>query len=420
MQVVLKGFPTEISDKIELPDIAELLLYPMFFDTDIEDVYKYGTDFHRYLIDKTPLRNTKRHISVLSEVRFIGPYLRSCTGNNGDPNREWHIDCEENEDGRHIYHEERDIVHLLTNEVTSMTEFNENEIIVPISPNRPYDEFITYIYDNINTLGIKPKKMPANRIVTFTNHLHRATNPERPEFKFMFRIVETDRLRPPSRYEKEHMVKVKGIGGVDIDNIYINGSHITIYVPQSIQDLQEKTLVPDSVEEGCCSGSSQCEVDNSPKMTELVIDELAWETNAVSPNNPLYNFTPNNSIMLISNRNFKNYTENMMFRQFLNDVDRYVQLVSEDGEKITTCTFKGFFDDSERPMAGTFIYLSDEQAEKVKSGKVFSIHFHEHANVKFVLKEGLKFKYPQGSYYETETNTVKTQQQSKVTVIDNL
>lgn len=104
MEVILKGFPTEISEHIELPTIAELLLYPMFFDVDIEDVYKYGTDFHRYLIDKTPLRNNKRHISVLSEVRFMGPNLRSCTKNIPDPVREWHIDCEENEDGRHIYH----------------------------------------------------------------------------------------------------------------------------------------------------------------------------------------------------------------------------------------------------------------------------------------------------------------------------
>lgn len=60
MQVVLKGFPTEISDKIELPYNAELLTYPQFLDCPAEEVWKYGTDFQKKLLSMAPLRNNKK------------------------------------------------------------------------------------------------------------------------------------------------------------------------------------------------------------------------------------------------------------------------------------------------------------------------------------------------------------------------
>lgn len=230
-KTILKGFPTEISDYIELPDIAELLTYPMFFDADIDFVYKYGSDFQRKLIDMAPLRNTKKVISVLSEVLYLEPGFRTCTGVPDDPFKEWHIDCEENENvnGKHIYHEERDIVHLLTNECTSMTEFNKNEIVLNWDYDRPYSEFRQFLIDNRDKINIIPQKMPHNRIVTFTNHLHRATNPKVPEFKYMFRIVETDRDRKPVN-RVNNSVKITGKNG-EILNIERQKGKIIIYFP---------------------------------------------------------------------------------------------------------------------------------------------------------------------------------------------
>lgn len=398
MNTILKGFPTEISKEIEMPSIAELILMPMFFDCHIDDVYKYGSDFHRKLIDLTPLRNNKKTVSVMSEVRFLGADLRSCTGNGGSPDKEWHIDCEENEDRRHIYHEDRDIVHLITNDVTSMTEFNENEIILPISPNRPFDEFMEYIYNNINNLGIKGRKMPSNKIVTFTNHMHRATNPSRPELKFMFRIVETDRNREPSRYSGSHTVYAIGKGGKEIENVYTDSKQVILTIPETIKNNQEKIDM----------NINQCE-SNSNEKRSLVIDELAWESTAVTDTNPLFDFTPMDSIMIISNNDFSDSDKNRELNRFFENVDRSVKLRCEDGSEIDAITVKGFFENSERPIAGSYISLTTSQSKKVKDGKVYDIIFDKNSNFHFKLKDGLKFKYPKGVYVEQkkDTNVIK-------------
>ena len=237
---VLKGFPTEVSEYIDLPDIGELILYPSFFDIRIEDAYKYGTEFQKYLFDKVPLRHDKKHISVLWQVRLLTPRTRSCTGvpKNGDSSREWHIDCEEEKE--HIYARETDRVHLLTNKVTSPTEFLEEEVVVDKSPSTPYAEFIEYFHNNIHKFNVKPKAMEHNRIVTFTNHMHRATASKRPEFKFMMRLVETDREREPAEYHPKLHNQVD-VFDADregyVTHLVREPGKITIYLPSINSDM---------------------------------------------------------------------------------------------------------------------------------------------------------------------------------------
>lgn len=199
--VILKGFPTKISEEVELPDIAELMIYPSFQDHDIEDVYRNGADFQRYLLDKVDLSNTKKRVCVTSQVTLLTPTVRSLAPINGNTlGNEWRIDYEG--EGQYIYNEEKDIVHMLTNDVTSCTQFLEKDVIVDISPNTEYSEFINYVHNNLEKLNIKPKNVKPNRIVTFTNHMYREASPLRPEFKFTFKVVETDRERTARLHSK--------------------------------------------------------------------------------------------------------------------------------------------------------------------------------------------------------------------------
>jgi hypothetical protein len=197
MTVTIKGFPTEISEHIELPDIAELLCYPFFFDNHIEDVMSHGSAFQKYLIDKTPLRNDKRYVSCRFEVKFIYPRARSVTG-YGRPDKdgevfEWHIDSDEDQN---LYAEDNDRVHLLTSANSCMTDFNRDQFTIDFDGTKSYGEFDNYLRNNCKDL-IVPQTIEPNRIVTFTNHLHRAKESSEFELRFVFRLVETNRNREP-------------------------------------------------------------------------------------------------------------------------------------------------------------------------------------------------------------------------------
>jgi len=240
----VKGFPSEISDYIELPNMAELLMYNQFFDISAEAVMKYGSDFHRHLLNRTPLRNDKKHVSVMSQIRIMLPSMRSCTRCDDDPNNEWHIDCELSEKNlkNHVYHRPTDRIHLLSNEVTCPTEFLEKDIEVDFDHDQPYSDFIKWFKkEKIHLLS--PKSMPSNKIVTFDSNLHRATNPKQIEFRYMFRVVETDRERPPDHEMNEFQNAVKAFNGSRnsyFEHLRREKGRITINFPAVTGDVFKK------------------------------------------------------------------------------------------------------------------------------------------------------------------------------------
>lgn len=281
--MILQGYPTEISEEIVLPDLAELLQMPTFFDNSPEDVYKYGTDFQKMLMDKTPLRNTKKTISVLSEVRLLYPNFRSCTGvrstvqGAGD---EWHIDCEENEnEGKlHIFDEPRDIVHLLSNEVSCLTEFNlhEQEIDWKAEPTTAnLSAFIDHLF--ANNL-VEAKAMPANRIVTFTNHLHRAVDPKRIEFRYMWRVVETDRERPAAPYQPDYVTTVTGLNGT-VPHLKRDSEKVTIYLPTKNNDKARPERKVRSYQEKL---DDFVNYNNPSKFNSIKLSNCSWEGKDIS------------------------------------------------------------------------------------------------------------------------------------------
>lgn len=390
-KTILKGFPTEISEYIEMPDMAELLTYPIFYDTSLEDAYKYGSEFQRKLIDMTPLRKTKKNISVLSQVRLLDSSYRSCTGNSTkDEHAEWHIDCEEHEDGEHIYHEDRDIVHLFTNECSSMTEFNLNEMEIEWDYNLPYKEFLHHLYNNREKFNLKYDKMPSNRIVTFTNHLHRAVDPKKIEFKFMFRIVETNRSRKTSPYMSDNTTHIIEYGNKKIDNISQTSDRITIHIPKTILDSGKyKPLSPDAVVNDMNLSN------NDSNSSTYVLEEAAWENSAIDPQSGLGRFTPKNSIMLFTRADYSGPQENREYEEFLDKACKKVEMYEVQNPTNTfSCHLKsGFFDSSTSigPIAGIFLQFDEEQIPHISKNVEYKFRFNNESTHRFV--EGSKLTF---------------------------
>lgn len=180
-----KGFPTRVTDKIELPPIEELLLMPFINTVEADIVYKKGTDFQRFLIDKTPITNKKKYVYIQSQVSLQTPKI-SPVINDFKLDKEWHVDGQDN----FIYDD--NIFHLLVNKTTSMIEFNCAEIEGYFENSL---DLIRQANDENSELSKKiiPKEIEPYRIYTFNNtDIHRARREAKPEFRFIFRVIETD------------------------------------------------------------------------------------------------------------------------------------------------------------------------------------------------------------------------------------
>lgn len=229
--IILKGHPTQMSEEIELPDMGELMMYPYFVDTDLDSAYKHATWFQRKLIDMVKIDDSKKRYSLRSHVQIMVPNYRACTGGGGagsKENDEWHIDNEETENRPgSILHEDRDIVTLLTNKTSAMTIFNKNEIKINLEPHEV--DLMSFIQANFragNPLGIEGWEMPANRLVTFTNHLHKPSIINKIEMRYMFRLVQTNRERPSGIYDPSRR------DGVELFNNGIKIRHMDRYENQ--------------------------------------------------------------------------------------------------------------------------------------------------------------------------------------------
>lgn len=411
--IILKGFPTIISEEIELPDISELLMYPYFFDTDLDSAYKHATSFQRKLIDMTPIDSSKNVYSLLSQVRVLLPDYRSCTGGGGpdyDADQEWHIDNEESEDGPHLYNEEKDIVTLLTNQTSAMTEFNKNEIRINLNPSTfpQFQDLHDFLFSNLkngNPLGIEPQKMPANRLVTFTNHLHRATNPDKIEFRYMFRLVQTNRKRKPMPYD--HRVNQSNIlnQGNRFLNIERGNSSVKIMYPlgfkNSFKDYSQKEIIEIKKQEDKKESLIEMNTDKFneydfyfgntvPDIEKLVITNIKFGKEFLSEGSVLRNFAKDNGIFLFRNEDFSDSNKNTKYLDFLSVVDKSIEIKSPDGEIITGRIEQDFFDFDtvNGPIAGGIAYLDDPS--KIIPGVEYEVITNKDVKYRFEIQDGLK------------------------------
>jgi hypothetical protein len=385
MSFILKGFPKEIGEYIELPNIAELLMMPFFYDTYIDEAYKYGTDFQKELLNKVPLKGGKKTTSVLSQIRFLYPNVRCCTGYPKDPLHEWHIDSEENEyhENERKYQTETDIVHLLTNSVSPMTEFNKNDITINIPEDTSYLDFLNYFskqLKNGNALNVAPEKMPSNQIVTFTNHIHRATNPTGYEFRYMFRVVETDRDRPAEKFRPEYQMSDIILPNNDKElNILKDKNKITIFFDSSLNY---------NIKEYSSNASKEERVLN------LEIDRLGFESELIdSTNTEMIRFVPKNSIMLASKGNYDSDEDNRKLMELFENLDGAVTLVGNDGVIIESIMKKNFYtkDSKIGDACGLFILLNSQDLSMMKPNVKFKIVPRNNSSYKIYIPDDLMF-----------------------------
>jgi len=197
MKFTIPGFPEEVSEAVELPDFAELLTYPMFLRATPETVRSHGTDWQRMLLELTPFRHEHPYQSVTTGVHIQAPGYRTLVGPtlaSQGPHHGWHIDG--SAAGDHLTGAER--VYLMESPCTSLTQFNELPIEIDVDPAVLEDRsrLIRHITENASSLGIRGRAIPPARIVTFTNHLHRAVVPRRMEFRFFWRARESHKDAP--------------------------------------------------------------------------------------------------------------------------------------------------------------------------------------------------------------------------------
>lgn len=225
-EIKFNGFPEKIGEHIDLPNIAELMLMPCFRWADIDDVYKYGTEFQRFLISKTPISNKNKYINIITQVQFLQPSLISLANRVVEYERNWHFDGSAHDSNTN------DQTHLLINDVDARTEFNTSSININYKPIIGYSDYIELIRD-INKLEsqLTPKKMEPNKILTFTPfNIHRAPKPSGAELRFMWRAYESNHRIPLNVEQSMSNRSIVGRHTEEITSVETTKDKITIYL----------------------------------------------------------------------------------------------------------------------------------------------------------------------------------------------
>lgn len=210
------GFPTRVSDYIELPSIGELMTMPFMKCVSLEKALIWGTEFQKSFLAKVPFTYTKNYISVSFSVQYLTP-TSSPVMNIFKLDKEWHIDAHGS------FEEEDTIYHILMNECYSKTEFNTHSFITNAESPTALNKMLNAEHHPIHKL-LSPQEVEANRIITFTNNdIHRAKRPPKPEFRFFFRAIEEN-------------VKRSEEGEIGLSMIYRDGRDSYISLEQELRD----------------------------------------------------------------------------------------------------------------------------------------------------------------------------------------
>lgn len=229
MLVRLPGFPIATGPTVELPDIGELLFYPAFHGIGAEAYRRYASAFQKRLLDRLPLRHDRKNVLIRSGVWLLEPWGRTHVNRSGD----WHIDGKGDCD--HIEPQER--VHILSSPCRALTEFNVNPLQIESVSNETRFQLASRLRDNLAAFGVIGRAIEPCRVYTFENHLHRAVEPERIEFRFFFRVRETD--DPPfttAPVDKQYIHCVST--GKKIASIIYHQEGLVLQYPRTLRDPQ--------------------------------------------------------------------------------------------------------------------------------------------------------------------------------------
>lgn len=168
---------TRRTDEIEMPDMVDLINSPFYHSADLNDIYKYGGETLRYLINKLKLNNNTKYVSVQLNVQYLNQNVISV------PRGTWHQDVED----------DKFTTHLLINECTAMTEFLAKDLILENMYPEDADSYKLEAYLSKHQDTFESVVCEPNRFITFTDQFHKAVNATKPEFRFMMRVIESDR-----------------------------------------------------------------------------------------------------------------------------------------------------------------------------------------------------------------------------------
>lgn len=180
--ITLKGYgDVKLTDRIEMPDILTLIEFPFVGQVDFEDLYRHASSDLRYLMDKVPLINDGRYVTVNMTTQLLSPRVTAA------PRGNWHFDTSsfKSENATHI--------HLLLSDCTAVTEFTRDDIIL-----EQFDEECSpadvEVYLNQNQHLFEGVPAECGKFITFdgARHFHRAVRAERLEFRFMMRVMESN------------------------------------------------------------------------------------------------------------------------------------------------------------------------------------------------------------------------------------
>lgn len=188
MFIDFPGFPTEIGELIEFPDVTELLRQPMFSNAPAEFFYRHATMFQKLLFAKMPLTYKTPYISVSCNVRVVYPGIlinKIIMPEIGSTRNEWHPDG--------ILDESRK-VHLITNFMG--TEFNAEPFRMEVPDDVADDVAESWIVREVfaKDLVRASEASPTHRVVSYDKHLHRAPLPDNDYgVRFFMRVMETSK-----------------------------------------------------------------------------------------------------------------------------------------------------------------------------------------------------------------------------------
>jgi hypothetical protein len=164
----------------------------MFVNGSADDVYKFGGEFNRKMLESTPLKNNKKYVSVTSIIQYLTPNTASI------PHTDWH--CDPGVSAPFLQDAYLHILCSSDSKITSNTEFFDKPVDFLVDDyylTARHREFREHLTPKVDDMGIKPKAIEMNKMVTFTNlHAHRAVNPIGNELRYFWRVQESD-VDPP-------------------------------------------------------------------------------------------------------------------------------------------------------------------------------------------------------------------------------
>lgn len=190
--ITIKAFPDLITD-VEVPNIGELLNMQFTHLCDIDDFYKNGCEYQRYLVDNLNLLGKSPYIGVTFHVQYLYPGVIALPDRAGHV-EEWHADSDLFQIGQTRYRS-----HLLLTDCECVTVFNNEAFELPVKELglRGTADVNDYLSRNPDLLT--PVPIPANKIVSFDEHFHKVVMPTKPQLRFMFRV--TENTQPSSKWK---------------------------------------------------------------------------------------------------------------------------------------------------------------------------------------------------------------------------